>query len=197
MVKLCKGCNTEKDISCFYKKGKHTTTYCIDCSKGKAKEYAKARVKDGKCRNCSLPRMKTTRYCLNHLVKRICDFHHINVSLVPQLIEKLYKQKFQCYYTGLLLVPGMNLSLDHVIAKKYGIDNSIDNLVWCDLAINKMKQGTEVGIFVERNKAILDEFRFIASFDTDYQKQLKLNFILGTTIDIALNIAYENVSFQK
>lgn len=185
MVKICKECKQEKDISKFYKKLNSTVSYCDDCCKQKAKKYAKDRVTDGRCRYCSNKRLKTTRYCLTHLVKRICDFHRIDHSLIPELIKKLHDQKFQCYYTGILLIPGSNLSIDHIIPKKTLIDNSIDNLVWCDLAINKLKQDTEVITFLERNKEILDEYRLISSFDTEQQKQLKLYFIFS---DYSFNV---------
>lgn len=179
MVKKCKDCGEEKDISLFYKKGKTTVSYCDSCCKKRAKNYARARITEGKCRNCSSPRMKTTRYCLTHLVKRICDFHHIDHALIPKLIKKLKDQNFECYYTGVLLVPGLNLSVDHIIPKKAGLDNNIENLVWCDMAINKMKQGTDVATFLEKSKHLLDEFRFLASLETPEQKQVRLSYVLG------------------
>jgi len=47
-----------------------------------------------------------------------------------------HKQEGKCAYTGEVLIPGVNASLDHKIPKHMGGDNRIDNLQWTTKQIN-------------------------------------------------------------
>ncbi|MGL4617891.1 MAG: HNH endonuclease [Chroococcidiopsis sp.] len=72
--------------------------------------------------------------------------------------QKLQEQKFECYYTGVLLVPEKNLSLDHLLPRSKGGSNEIDNCVWCDRNINAFKNDLTDEEFIRRCKIIAQRF---------------------------------------
>lgn len=62
------------------------------------------------------------------------------------LYEILEKQNFICPYSGRRLRIGINASVDHIIPKSMKGPNSLSNLQWVDLEINRMKRGhTPIG----------------------------------------------------
>lgn len=49
------------------------------------------------------------------------------------------KQGGRCAYTGELLIPGVNASLDHKIPSTRGGTNDLENLQWVTYQVNRMK----------------------------------------------------------
>ena len=71
--------------------------------------------------------------------------------------EKLERQGFQCHYTGVELVPGINLSLDHLVPKsRGGSSTDIANCVWCDRNINAFKSNLTETEFVQRCRIVVE-----------------------------------------
>lgn len=159
----------------------------MDCACLTTRKNAKLRVINGQCRNCSNDRLKGSRNCLYHFVKRIVDLNKMpNRQLITEhLLDKLYQQKFECWYTGVLLIPGMNASLDHILAKDNKGDNSVDNLIWVDFSINKVKMNTPVNRFLVESEDMLAEFNLLHSIDGFKNNRQKLNYVLGN--NFALN----------
>lgn len=109
-----------------------------------------------KCHSCCAESLPTTRYCLFCFVKEavrktlgITD-STIKTEFAAILLEKLHQQNFKCFYTQRDLVPGVNLSLDHVLPKSWYPEGrtDIDNLVWTDLRCNQAKNNLPLSAFV-------------------------------------------------
>ena len=75
-----------------------------------------------------------------------------------KLYDQLEKQKYKCFYTGVVLIPGENAGLDHLKpgSKNPDLTNDLNNVVWCDKRINNMKGNFSYEEFIEICKKILD-----------------------------------------
>jgi 5-methylcytosine-specific restriction endonuclease McrA len=110
-----------------------------------------------KCHSCQGVRSKHTRYCLRCYIKEavrktlgIRD-NEQKEQYANLLYKKLANQNFTCVYTGRRLIPGQNMSLDHILPKSLfpEIAADIDNLVWVDLSCNIAKNNLLPGNFLE------------------------------------------------
>ena len=72
-----------------------------------------------------------------------------------QLIEK---QNYKCAYTGLVLTPAVDASVDHIIALSTDAEqyNKIENLQWVHSAINRMKNNHTEEDFLKYIKLIYE-----------------------------------------
>ncbi len=69
-----------------------------------------------------------------------------------------------CQYCGSIVVKGANLlngftpkqvaSLDHIIARNNGGDNSNENLITCCMSCNSAKKDTELTVFVKDEEKV-------------------------------------------
>jgi hypothetical protein len=111
-----------------------------------AKKSELKRLAEGRCKSCGGPQMPNSKaLCEKHWFNGIATFSGIKENwntrgeIVKDLLEK---QNRVCPYTGVILVPGINASLDHKnpkcrFPKLYG---DINNLEWIDLKVNEMKR---------------------------------------------------------
>jgi len=58
----------------------------------------------------------------------------------PCLKDMLEKQKYICDYTGMILTPGTNASIDHKIPRVIVKNDDLRNLHWIDLVVNCSKR---------------------------------------------------------
>lgn len=70
--------------------------------------------------------------------------------------DMFYQQGGCCAYTGLPLRIGDNATLDHLMPKSKGGDNSLDNLHWVDMTVNRMKDTLTETEFINLIKLILE-----------------------------------------
>lgn len=131
-----------------------------------------------KCRYCKSLRLRGSIYCLFHFVRNLANTHSIPKENTNDLVSKLYLQEFRCFYTGILLLPGINTSLDHVIPKTKNGTNDLTNLVWVDSSVNRMKSNIDLDEFLTRYSNIIEEYKLLSSLDSDIQNIKKLNYIL-------------------
>jgi 5-methylcytosine-specific restriction endonuclease McrA len=76
------------------------------------------------------------------------------VQYWPLLLDLLERQNRRCTYSGIPIELGKTASLDHIVAKSKGGKNTIENLQWVHIWINKMKNTMSNDEFV----TALDEF---------------------------------------
>ena len=113
------------------------TGLCLLCGKP-----ASVRVKQPLCQDCWFKEISRNRTGTSH-----------NWQLIKGLFES---QKQRCAYTGIMLIPGQNASLDHIVPTHQGGDNSIYNLQWVDYQINIMKNSLNHDEFIGIIKMILE-----------------------------------------
>jgi hypothetical protein len=110
----------------------------------------------GICVECREPVLPPTRYCRQHWIGTFLRHYRIPPSQNAEFWDKFAGQEFRCYYTGVLLVPGLNASLDHrTPTSRGGSRTDIDNCVWCDIKINAFKNDLTEAEFLERCRAVV------------------------------------------
>lgn len=103
-------------------------------------------INNGGCRSCrrsdvEIVTSKKTKLCISCYVRR-CATQRLGSSFYwKDLIRKLEDQNYRCPYTGILLKPGDNMSLDHILPTSRFPDlaGSIDNVEWVLDRVNLMK----------------------------------------------------------
>lgn len=187
--KTCPKCKLSKNINDFYLR-KDTLKYRVTCKLCFVQDQLNSttkKINEGNCKKCSNQRMQASSLCFKHYVINLLQLNKIKAfdSLADALIDKLYKQRFECYYTGVLLIPGVNASLDHIVPLSKEGQNTEGNFVWCDSSINRMKQNIEQKEFINRYSDRLTEFNLLHTFDGFKNNLQKLSYVLGS--DFALN----------
>jgi 5-methylcytosine-specific restriction endonuclease McrA len=125
------------------KPAKPNRKLCDSCTKsnGESKKRQNEKLKEsGLCITC-----RQHKESNDNLRCQKCTFENSLCKLFgskeqySNLIKLLDEQQNKCAYSGLLLVIGINASVDHRTPKSKGGSNELDNLQWVDIRINKMK----------------------------------------------------------
>lgn len=117
---------------------------CVACSV-EARAYFKLRYKNALqqeiCVTCLTVPKEIRIRCAPCWFKGIAHARTGKRSLWKLLQEKLILQQYQCVYSGRLLVPGKNASLEHVlpVSTHPELRAETSNLIWCDLNVNRAK----------------------------------------------------------
>jgi len=122
----------------------------------RSKEKAQRYLASGWCHNCKTPRMPNSNTeCEKHwfsarAMQRLGRGGDV-IARGQELKKILEKQEYRCAYTGRLLVPGINASVDHIRpqSKHPDLANSISNIQWVDININHMKTDMDHEEFLE------------------------------------------------
>lgn len=76
-------------------------------------------------------------------------------ELVQQLVEKLTKQEYSCFYSDIPLVVGFNLG----VTRRSGPGGEADNLVLVDNNVGRLKSNMDEVTFIQEYASIIIEFR--------------------------------------
>jgi hypothetical protein len=124
-------------------------TGCLDCAIKKREDSRRCRDKrndtakaTNACTKCGKECIGITQFCLEHYIADNVASAKLSNDLVPALVEKWISQKAKCALTGIDLIPGKNVSLEHLLCQKYydNLRNEITNLVWADRPTNAFKR---------------------------------------------------------
>lgn len=131
---------------------KHSLLYktkCEKCIAEKAeKEIQKGKtlakwIKNGKCRNHPTRKSQQETFfckdCLTKWLKERSKGIFKTIRYFTQLKKLAMEQDWKCKYTGQLLIPNFNMSIDHKIPKSRGGKDEIENLQWITTRVNVMK----------------------------------------------------------
>ena len=131
---LCIWCETPRDSE---------AQLCKVCRERQNAEWRTRRLtykQNGICR-CG----KSGEIIGNEPMCRPCWFKRIsiaivrNISLAEPLAHLFQEQGGHCVYSGEVLIPGDNASVDHKVPILKGGNNNITNLQWITKDINRMK----------------------------------------------------------
>lgn len=156
-MKKCSRCSLEKEENEFFKRPQKIDgldIICISCRREKYTEHTVKCTINNRCRICTKPKLKYRAVCLYHWAMGIIDSQNRNRKikliledknkLVKHLLGKLSNQNFKCAYSGVVLIPGINCSLEHKEAYSLQGNNEVFNLVWVDSRLNNLKNNREV-----------------------------------------------------
>jgi len=166
-LKKCRVCKVYKELNNFHK-DKYVKfgfrSQCKDCAKKyyeefyknnsikliqNSKTYKLKSKENNTCTSCTKLSLRNSNFCIYHFVlgkvwsmdckKKLNLSFDARKKLTLQLLGKLSNQNFQCYYTGYPLIPGINMSLEHLEAHSKNGSSDLENLVWCDSLLNVLK----------------------------------------------------------
>ena len=151
----CKSCVNLLSKKNREKKGEQ---YRVD-NISKAKEQRISRLNRGLCRHCSSERLENSdSYCEKHWFEYVAKAHLGTMKRGSELKLLLEKQNYKCAYTGIVLIPALNASIDHKMPLSLDSEQyqKIENLQWVCLDINTMKRNHTEEDFLEYIKLIYE-----------------------------------------
>ena len=97
----------------------------------------------GLCPRCGKESLPHAQFCLLHWASMIggstCKAYKEEFAVA--LLDKLVSQSYKCAVTGENLIPGINASIDHIIAKSLGgALADLHNLQWVTSSVNFAKR---------------------------------------------------------
>lgn len=129
---------------------------CIDKCKCKEKftEAQKLkrrhRIDNNLCVDCGKQfKIGESRYCIDCFCKSASRSRCGSNINATELRNKLITQNFKCVYSGKVLIPGKNASVDHIIPISCNGTSDPNNLQWVDSQINNMKTNLTHDEFID------------------------------------------------
>jgi len=97
-------------------------------------------------------------YCEKHWFEYVAKAHLGTMKRGSELKLLLEKQNYKCAYTGIVLIPALNASIDHKMPLSLDSEQyqKIENLQWVCLDINTMKRNHTEEDFLEYIKLIYE-----------------------------------------
>lgn len=151
---------------CYYDFCNNTTevklngSYYLYCEKHRVqRNMLSSHLRDlkkelGQCVQCSLDNgnksLEHSFLCEEHWFRSITGAYFKSSNVWEELRVKAVKQDYKCAYSGYVLIPGVNMSLDHIVARSVdsSLKDDIANVQWVDIKINKMKQDVGYDEFI-------------------------------------------------
>lgn len=127
---------------------------CTNKHNKKQRDRHAKRSSTGCCLHCSAA-SSAGLFCLAHWFQRKAKDHGLNKRETEALRRLWLRQKGRCFYTGAVLVPGVNTSLDHKTPKAKGGTNDPSNLCWCLTAVNLAKRDLSARAFLALCRRVL------------------------------------------
>ena len=136
-----------------------SATRCEKCNtrnRNSNRKLRQKRLSRKKCRECGEERWHKSTKCKKHCIASIVSRYGYSINDYKLFLELLEKQDYKCHYSGLELIGGDTLSIDHLIPKSRGGTNDISNLVWCHKAVNTFKGTMTEKEFIDFCQKIVD-----------------------------------------
>jgi len=135
--------------------------FCVDCfaiKMVKWRDLVSHRKCNNLCMDCGVEGTITPgkkKLCFKCWAKGIAGRTLGNYNKWEDIKAILERQKYKCPYTGQVLIPGKNTSLDHIVPKSKGGSNDIDNLECVIKIVNTMKHNQSHEEFIKIMQDIL------------------------------------------
>ncbi|MFA7160932.1 MAG: hypothetical protein WC299_16670 [Kiritimatiellia bacterium] len=158
----CTGCGGEP------RPGKTLCSACKHLVAGRSHEWRERRKATARCIYCNEPKWHQSTMCQRHFVEKRLANYKVPKDAVSMMLARLEAQDNKCFYTGVSLVAGVNLSIDHYHSVKYNPDRISDtsNLVWADEATNNAKRETPVAVFIAMCERVIANKAAILAWET-------------------------------
>lgn len=158
--KQCKECKHILPVEEFHLKYKNIRErLCKSCRAKQQKIIRINKYNKNICKDCSDTRLTNSSYCYKHWFTSIA-YKYFKRSEDIYLINLYEKQNRRCVYTGVLLIPSENMSLDHIVSRNDNpeLTNDINNVQWVHKDINMMKTRFSHDVFIKLCKHIAKRF---------------------------------------
>ena len=130
---------------------------CLDRVRKYKVKYKRARLsrkkRNGLCRFCPQRLMRNSgSWCEKHWFMQAVNRYGFEMKEWTIAKSILEKQDYRCPYTGVLLIPGINASLEHRKPKSKfpHLKNDWSNIQWSHWYVNNMKQTLSEEEFMKR-----------------------------------------------
>lgn len=134
--------------------GRRQCEECLIKGRKAGKKRRKKAKDNGKCIRHIYVDAITGDSCIECWYKDVARNNLKGVDQWQDLKKLLENQGFKCAYSGVILIPGDNASVDHKTPRSRGGLNVIENLQWVSKKINSMKGDFTHSEFVELCKII-------------------------------------------
>lgn len=178
-MKTCTKCKKELSSTEFHKnntKKDKLSNVCKSCSNIATREWqAKNREhhnkqqreqkvnrnKRGLCCHCLNKKLPTSTMCEKHWYEGVSRSHFGTTKFGTHLKEKAESQNYRCFYTDEILLPAVNMSLDHIISNHDDPSKKedLENVQWVTKDINLIKNKLSHQPFINLCKYIYEKFR--------------------------------------
>lgn len=148
---LCRSCPNSVEV------GQLSCRSCKDRINTATSGIRRRKKESNTCLWCDLPRTAGS-YCTSCWFKAASLKVFNTGSYGPDLERVFEAQGGECYYSGVPLIPGFNMSLDHQVPITKGGESEISNLRWVTIQINRVKNDLSHQEFVELCRAIMTKF---------------------------------------
>jgi len=103
---------------------------------------------------------RSTQFCDWHWFREVSKNRMKSADFATALKELANRQEYRCVYTGELLLPAVNMSLDHILpASRFPhLVSDIENVQWVTARINWMKGDYTHDEFVNQCQQIAAKF---------------------------------------
>jgi hypothetical protein len=130
---FCSRCGSEKNGT------RKSCSSCLEKMRAQTKLRRDNLAAEDRCIRCGTPKTGPSFFCDRHIFHQAARRWLGNSKHWHELASLFAKQGGRCVYTGELLVLGGNASLDHKVPRSRGGDNTIDNVQWVTLEVNRIK----------------------------------------------------------
>ena len=163
-TKICKDCLKEKTLIEFPKASTTKDGYdtaCKQCRVKRCMQNYYARRQKGLCPQCGTKALDGSIYCLNHWFRQVANgrLSHATMEDMKNLKALWIAQNKLCSYTNAILIPGHNMSLDHIkpVSRFPELKDDLNNLQWVTLQVNKAKGNMTHGEFINLCKIVIQK----------------------------------------
>jgi len=130
----CDRCSRAKEA------GKYRCDFCQERHRTSYRNNYRIRVLRGQC-VCCTQKATAGAFCFTHWLKNIGHSYKLGkknggIALLQRIWDE---QCGKCAVTGMLLIPGVSASLDHIIPLSKGGTSTKENMRWVLLEINRAK----------------------------------------------------------
>lgn len=169
--RICSSCNIYKDRWYFFD---HPLGFnglgsrCKECvslfnktdeSKKIKKGLYDKRKNSNECVRCGNLELVTNIHCEKHWFECEANSCADGMKNLDAILKLWQQQQGRCFYTGEVLIPGLNASLDHQLPRSRGGLDDPSNLKWVSKNINFMKSIMTHDEFINMCSLIYSRFR--------------------------------------
>lgn len=135
-------------------------SYCKKCLVIYGRKKKHDNLEKGGCYACGKDKLEHSAHLCFKCWVKATSLRRLKKTYTKDLIDIIEKQKYICPYTGDVLVPGHNMSLEHIEAASVNSDRKrdINNVTWVSFWANAARGNLSHKDFYEHCKKVVDTY---------------------------------------